>query len=148
MADLWWFVIGLGFMVVELMGPGFFLIFFSIGALLTALLSYLGAISALNTQLLVFLTTSIASLLLLRRWLRRTLQGRVTEAEASEEALDDFAGKKAKVVVAISPDTGEGRVEYRGTQWTATAEEPISEGKTVLILAKENLTLRVKPTDK
>ena len=129
-------------------GARIFLIFFGIGAWLVALLSYLGAISALNTQLLVFLTTSVASLLLLRRWLRNTLQGRVTEAEDSDESLDDFAGRNAKVVVAISPDTDDGRVEFRGTQWTATAEESISEGETVLILTKDNLTLLVAPINK
>ena len=90
MSDLWWFVIGLGFMVAELVMPGFFLLFFGIGAWLTAVLSYLGAISALNTQLLVSLTTSIVSLLLLRRWLRTTFQGKATEAGPS--AMDRFRG--------------------------------------------------------
>ncbi len=81
----------------------------------------------------------------MRKWLRRTFQGIVTEAKASETNLDDFAGHNARVITAISPNTDAGRVEYRGTQWTATAMEPISEGTTVLILTKENLTLHVTP---
>jgi membrane protein implicated in regulation of membrane protease activity len=147
MSALWWFLIGLGMMVLELALPGFIVIFFGIGAWVTAATAALSLTPTLNGQLLVFLSTSVASVLVLRRWLQGTLQGRVTGQNVSETRLDDFVGHKANVTVAIIPDTTEGRVEFRGTEWTARARAPVSAGTTVRILAKDNLTLRVEPVN-
>jgi membrane protein implicated in regulation of membrane protease activity len=132
-------------MVVELALPGFVVIFFGIGAWITALFVWLGLLETLNAQLLVFLGASVLSLVALRSWLQRTLQGRVTERELSESRLDDFVGHKAKVTVAISPDSDDGRVEFRGTEWAATAKVAIAAEATVRIVSKDNLTLRVVP---
>ena len=87
----------------------------------------------------------LASLLALRGWLQRTLQGRVSDTELSDTRLDDFIGNKAKVTVAISPDSTDGRVDFRGTQWAASAKVAISAEATVRIVSKDNLTLRVEP---
>lgn len=145
MSALWWFLIGLGVMLVELALPGFVIIFFGIGAWITALFVWLGFLESLNAQLIAFLGASIVSLVALRGWLQRTLQGRVSDQELSETRLDDFIGHKAKVTVAISPDTTDGRVDFRGTEWAATAKVAIASDATVRIVSKNNLTLRVEP---
>ena len=145
MSALLWFLLGLGVMALELVLPGFVIIFFGIGAWVTALVVWLGLASSFNAQLLVFLAGSLASLFALRRWLQGTLQGHVSEKELSESELDDFVGHKAKVTAAISPDTTEGRVEFRGTDWTATSKAPIAANTTVRIVWKKNLTLGVEP---
>ena len=145
MSALWWFLIGLGVMLVELALPGFVIIFFGIGAWITALFTWLGVLDSLNAQLLAFVGASIASLLALRGWLQRTLQGRVSDQELSETRLDDFVGNKARVAVAISPDSTDGRVDFRGTQWAASAKVAIPAETTVRIVSKDNLTLQVKP---
>ncbi len=144
MSALWWFLIGLGIMLVELALPGFVIIFFGIGAWITALFAWLGVLDSLNAQLLAFVGTSIVSLLALRGWLQRTLQGRVSDTELSDTRLDDFIGHKAKVTVAISPDST-GRVDFRGTGWPASAKVAIPAEATVRIVSKDNLTLRVEP---
>jgi membrane protein implicated in regulation of membrane protease activity len=51
------------------------------------------------------------------------------------------------VMLLDFPDTTEGRVDFRGTEWTARARAPVSAGTTVRILAKDNLTLRVEPVN-
>ncbi len=145
MSALWWFLIGLGIMLVELALPGFVIIFFGIGAWITALFAWLGVLDSLNAQLLAFVGTSIVSLLALRGWLQRTLQGRVSDTELSDTHLDDFIGHKAKVTVAISPDSTDGRVDFRGTGWPASAKVAIPAEATVRIVSKDNLTLRVEP---
>lgn len=145
MSALWWFLIGLGIMLVELALPGFVIIFFGIGAWITALFAWLGVLDSLNAQLLGFVGASLASLLALRGWLQRTLQGRVSDTELSDTRLDDFIGNKAKVTVAISPDSTDGRVDFRGTQWAASAKVAIPAEATVRIVSKNNLTLRVEP---
>ncbi len=145
MSPLLWFLLGLAVMLFELALPGFVVIFFGIGAWVTALLVWLGVLQSLNAQLLAFLASSVLALLALRSWLQHTLQGRVTKKELPESRLDDFVGHKAKVIVAISPDSSEGRVEFRGTEWTATAKVPIAADATVRIVSQDNLTLRVEP---
>ena len=145
MSALLWFVLGLGVMALELFLPGFVLVFFGVGAWVTALLVWPGLIPSFNAQLLVFLGASLASLFALRRWLQRTLQGRVSDKELSESKLDDFVGHRAKVTRAISPDTGDGRVEFRGTEWKAASKSPIAVDATVRIVWKKNLTLGVEP---
>ena len=145
MSAMWWFLIGLGIMLVELALPGFVIIFFGIGAWITAFLVWVGVLDSLNAQLLAFVGASIASLLALRGWLQRTLQGRVSDEELSETGLDDFIGHKAKVSVAISPDSTEGRVDFRGTGWAASARVAIPAEVTVRIVSKDNLTLQVEP---
>jgi len=145
---LLWFLFGLGIMVLELVQPGFIVIFFGIGAWITALVVWLGGVESLNIQLLVFLISSILSLLALRKWLQSTLQGHVSETEVSESKLDDFLGHKAKVTTDVSPDTADGRVEFRGTEWSATAKAPIPAGTTVRIVSKKNLTLGVEPINR
>jgi membrane protein implicated in regulation of membrane protease activity len=142
---LLWFVLGLVVMALELFLPGFVLVFFGIGAWITALVVWLGLVHGFNGQLFVFLGGSLASLFALRRWLQGTLQGHVSEKELSESKLDDFVGHKAKVTTAISPDTSEGRVEFRGTQWKATSKTSIAADTTVRIVWKKNLTLGVEP---
>ena len=145
MSAMWWFLIGLGIMLVELALPGFVIIFFGIGAWITAFLVWVGVLDSLNAQLLAFVGASIASLLALRGWLQRTVQGRVSDEELSETGLDDFIGHKAKVSVAISPDSTEGRVDFRGTGWAASARVAIPAEVTVRIVSKDNLTLQVEP---
>ena len=136
MSALWWFLIGLGIMVLELALPGFIVIFFGIGAWITAAAAALNLTTTLNGQLVVFLTTSIASVLVLRRWLQGTLMGRVTRQTVSETKLDDFVGHKAKVTVALSPETAGGRVEFRGTEWTAsTRHTTVAKHKTAIWVA-------------
>lgn len=145
MSALWWFLIGLGVMLVELALPGFVIIFFGIGAWITALFVWLGVLESLNAQLLGFVGASIVSLLALRGWLQKTMQGRVSDTELSDTRLDDFIGNKAQVTVAITPDSTEGRVDFRGTQWAASAKVAIPAEATVRIVSKDNLTLRVEP---
>ena len=64
-----WFLVGLGMFLLELVSPGFFILFFGIGAWIVALLCYFAPLS-LNAQLFSFIVASVVSLLLLRKWLR------------------------------------------------------------------------------
>ena len=38
-----------------------------------------------------------------------------------------------------------GKVEFKGTSWKAESASEINEGQTVIVLKKENFTLKVKP---
>ena len=84
---------------------------------------------------------SLLGLVLLRRYLKRRFFGR-KEDETSDQ-LEEFIGHQARVVEEFSD--GIGKVEFKGTHWTAHCDEPVSKGMWVTIVRKESLTLFVKP---
>ena len=126
-----WFLLGIGLAFLELYLPGFIVLFFGIGCLGTSGALLLWDLS-LTQQILLFLTTSITSLLLLRKWLMRIFRG--VSSDKPDEDFDDFPrGAHVKVLKTITPDNS-GRIQYRGTAWDALADETIEAGDTVEIV--------------
>jgi inner membrane protein len=144
-AELLWFLAGLVLILAELMVPGFVILFFGVGAWVTALLTGLGWIADFNIQLLVFLGSSLLSLALFRSKGKKVFEGRVTNVLAPTESMEDLLGKRAVVIARIAPDTPGGKVEFHGTSWNADADVPIDEGQVVEILDLRELRLKVRP---
>ncbi len=140
--ELIWFIIGLIFIILEFSIPGLITVFFGIGAWIVAILSLFLDIS-LNTQLLIFIFSSVLLLASLRKWFKTLFAGTDAPSQFEAEILDAFLGKKAIVTKEITPNT-KGKVEFRGTYWDAEAYETIPEGASVEILDKDNITLIVK----
>lgn len=136
-----WFVIGLVLLLAELAVPGLIVIFFGVGAWITALCCLVLDIS-FNTQLLIFMGTSIASLLLLRRSLQKSWWK--TGSPAKEMAAQ-FVGRTCSVTEAIAPGPEGGKVRFNGTTWKAKAQVPVSAGQTVKIIGKDSIVLFVEP---
>ena len=134
-----WFLVGLGLLLLELVLPGLVILFFGVGAWVTALVCAITDIN-LNWQILIFLLASLLGLVLLRRYLKRKFFGRTDEEIADQ--LEEFIGRKAKAIADFK--SGTGKVEFKGTQWTATCSETVSKGDWVIIRAKDSLTLRVE----
>ncbi len=144
-SQLSWFLLGLVLMLSELALPGFVIVFFGIGAWITALCIWLGVANVFNTQLVIFLVSSVLSLVLFRKQGKNYFQGRVSGKMDDVAKLDDVKGERAVVVEDIVPNNLAGKVEFHGTNWNATAEAEIKKGTPVEILGREDLTLRVKP---
>jgi len=138
-----WFLIGVGFMLLEFIIPGFIIFFFGAGAWIAALITALG-ISDLNVQLLVFLISSILLLVFLRRSVKRYFEGKVSKKDISDDLIESVKGEKAVVVNDISPNKIGGKVEFHGTHWNAEADEEIKKGEVVEILERKNLVLKVR----
>lgn len=139
---LLWFLVGLGMFLLELVSPGFFILFFGVGAWIVALICYFAPIS-LNVQLFLFIVASVLSLVLLRKWLQGFLKGFVKAEQDPNKEMDDFIGQKAVVKERIEPRKS-GKVELHGTNWEAESQETIEKGETVKILGKNSLVLHVK----
>ncbi len=144
-SELYWFLLGLALMLSELALPGFVIIFFGIGAWITALCIWLGAADAFNTQLIIFLASSVLSLVLFRKKGKSYFQGRVSGKLDDVAQLDDVKGERAVVIEDIVPSHLAGKVEFHGTNWNAIAEAEIQKGTPVEILERKDLTLKVKP---
>jgi len=139
--ELFWFLIGLGLFLLELVIPGFFIFFFGLGAWITALVCLI-AEPGINLQIIIFAITSVLSLIALRRIIQRKFF--YSKGDESEEVEDEFTGKEA---LAVSDFGGQqtGKVEFKGTTWKAESSSEIKSGQRVMILEKDNFKLIVEP---
>ena len=140
--EIIWILVCVALLILEFAMPGLIVFFFGVGAGIVALACLIFDIS-LNAQLLIFIISSVALLLALRRWLKGVFLGHTTSEQNLEQDFSEFVGERAVVKTAITPKGG-GRVELHGTSWQAEAEMEIPEGTIVEIIAKENITLKVK----
>jgi membrane protein implicated in regulation of membrane protease activity len=135
-----WFALGLVLFLLEFAVPGLILFFFGVGAWVTAVISFFFDIS-INSQLLVFLATSILTVLLFRNWFKKLLW----ERRSSNDFVDDeFLGKTAVVEKTITPFEN-GKVAFRGTSWEAGSDVTIEAGEKVIITGNNSIILIVKP---
>ncbi|MCP4255979.1 MAG: NfeD family protein [Planctomycetes bacterium] len=140
--DIIWFLVGLVLLIMEFVLPGLIIAFFGVGAWIVAFICCFTDIG-INTQLIIFIISSVLSLLLLRKWLKGVFLGHTGSKQNLKEKLDEFIGQKAVVKEKIMPKSG-GKVEFHGTNWLAQADEEIAEGAMVQIIGKDNITLKVK----
>lgn len=137
--SVYWFLIGLFLIVLELGLPGMIIIFFGAGAWVTSLCCLFFDIG-LEWELAIFSVSSVLFLWILRSRLKESF---FKDAELPEDfQADEFVGQYASVLQDISPDK-RGAVQFRGTSWQATSDEHIEAGKDVIITEKNNITLTV-----
>lgn len=144
-SELIWFIFGLLFILAELMLPGFVIIFFGIGAWVTALLDWMGILPDFTSQLFIFLIASVVSLVLFRKKATGVLRGKITGKLSSDDELNNVKGQKVKVIAEIKPNDTSGKVELFGTVWNAEADSVIPKNTIVEIIERKNLILTVKP---
>jgi membrane protein implicated in regulation of membrane protease activity len=143
MTLLWWHWIAFGLILaaLEMVSGGFYVIFFGIAALLVGVLTLAGASGPPWTQVLLFSTLSVASLLLFRspllRWMNWDSAGR---------NVDTLVGETAVPFQEIEPG-GIGRVELRGTMWSARnpGPDPVYAGQRCVVVRVDQLTVYVRP---
>jgi len=138
-----WFLIGLGLLLLELVLPGLVILFFGVGAWVTALVCTFTNIN-LNFQILIFLVASLLGLVLLRKYLKNRFFNR-TDKEVADQ-LEEFIGRKARTISEFKD--GSGKIEFKGTTWSARCDDPLSKGDWVEITDKDSLTLKVKKSKK
>ena len=129
-----WAILGILLMAAESLTPGFWVIFFGAGGLVTAALAWgmPGIADRPHLQVLLWLGSSTLLLALLRRALKKRFGARQARAES--------IGSRALVIEAIAPGKP-GRIRFAGTTWRAESyDEELAAGETVEILAQENLT--------
>jgi len=138
-----WAIAGLFLVFIELLTTSFFAIFLGAGALMTALLTYLGITTHFWSQILVFSVFSVLSILLLRRFAKNLF------GKESKNTYSEYVGDKATVEERIEPNK-EGKVFYRGTVWIAFSDEEqaIDKGSSVIITEVDGIKLKVKTQDK
>lgn len=145
-AGLYWFLLGMLLVLSELALPGFVVIFFGVGAWITALCAWIGIAGGFNSQLVIFLLSSVLSLFLFRKQSRGHFKGIVSGKLNDVSQLDNVRGERVMVIEDIIPGKLPGKIEFHGTIWNAEADQEIKKGTTVEIVERNNLTMKVKPT--
>jgi len=136
-----WFIIGFLCFLLEFVVPGLILFFFAVGAWIVAVVSLFVDLG-INSQLILFLASSLTTIFLFRNWVRKI----VWTKRHSTELEDEFIGKTGKAETFIGPGQI-GKVDFKGTQWDARSEDRIEKGDNVTIIGNDSILLIVKSTN-
>ncbi len=136
-----WVVLGLVLLAVELTMPGgLFALFFGLAAIVVGLLAAVDLAGPPWVQWLLFSALSILALAVLRKPLRARL-----DLKGNRRPVDSFEGESAVVLEDVPPG-GVGKVELRGSSWSArTAAGGLTRGQRCRVERVEGLTVWVRP---
>ena len=141
--DWWiWILLGLLLLGVEVAIPGgIIMVFFGVSALLVGVLKVVGLAGPVWFQWLLFSVLSIVSLVTLRSPIMKKIAARAEEGGT----VDSVKGEGAVPMEDLAPD-GLGKVEFRGTSWSARniGARPLAKGERCVVDRVEGLTLLVK----
>lgn len=135
-----WLVIAGIFTIVEIATVGFFIIWFGVAAVLTALFS-LFMPEAYMVQVVVWAITSVLLVLFTKKFTDKI------KPETTATNVYSIIGKRAIVTTVINNENGTGQVKVDGDVWSARTEnydETISVGEHVEILRIDGVKVIVK----
>ena len=143
---VWWQWLALGLVLVALemaATGGFYVIFFGIAAIVIAALQVVDLAGPAWVQLLLFSVISVASLLFFRQRLLSRWQ-----VEGAGAEVDSLVGETAFALEDI-PAGAVGRVELRGTTWSArnSTDASIVKGRRCTVVRTSQLMLFVRPEE-
>ncbi len=133
-----WLVLGMVLFGLELFTGTFVVMFFAVGALLTALIAWLGVIDSLPIQIVIFTLLSGGGLFYFRDKLKIGYKGEI-------EALKSDVGS----VVYLESDVAVGaqtEVQYQGARWPAVNESGrlLTKGSSVKVAQIDGVKLILK----
>ncbi len=137
-----WLVFGLFLVLAEIAtAGGFYVIFFGVSAIVVGVFASMNLAGNTPMQFLLFGVLSVASLLLFRQRLLRWFQ---TDPQAPP--VDQLVGEVAVVTEELPPN-GVGRVELRGSAWSARngAAVALARGARCRVTRVDGLVLCVEP---
>ncbi|MCL2498271.1 MAG: NfeD family protein [Symbiobacteriaceae bacterium] len=133
-----WIVVALIAAVVEMATQALVSIWFSVAGVVAFVMAYFNM--PLPIQLLSFAVVSIASFLVIRRYILP-----FTKVKIVPTNVDRIIGMEVFVTKEI-PRRGRGEVRAHGALWSARSDDPdivISEGSSVIVRAIDGATLLV-----
>jgi membrane protein implicated in regulation of membrane protease activity len=135
-----WILLGLGLLFLELATPGSFVaFFFGLSGVVVGVVTALGWAGPEWVQWLLFSALAIIMLALLRGPLHARLN-----LKGSARPVDSLVGECGVILDEI-PDGGVGKVEVRGSSWSARAAQALQKGRRCRVDRVDGLTLWVRP---
>lgn len=137
-----WFIAGIILILAEFVIPGFVICFFGGGALIVGGVLWLFPALTFAWQLLLFAIIGVLLLIGCRRFMPDIFRGSESGAD-SDIDNDGIAGENCVCSEAIAPGIP-GKVDFRGSLWSASADENIEAGAVCVVISRNNLTLNVR----
>lgn len=140
METIFWLVLFVVLLLIEILTMGLTTVWFAGGALVAFILSFIGF--DLPVQIIVFLLVSIALLVL-----TRPVAIKFFNRERQKTNAESLIGKKAVVLEKIDTLHGVGRAEVNGLEWSAKTDDvemTIEAGEIVVIEGIQGVKLIVK----
>lgn len=145
MVDIWfwvWVLLAAFLMIAEIFTAGFFLLPFGIGALVAALLEFLGV--SVGWQWVAFIGISALMLVILRRY-----ADRLTHEPPIRTGANRLVGKHGVVIKDLLRDEPGGMVRIEREEWRADApgHDPLAVGTRVIVERIDGTHLIVRPEE-
>lgn len=137
--SLGWAVAGIALVMIEMAAGTFFLLWFGVGAFLTAVFAVF--VKASWAQYVFFALVSIVLVLLTRRW-----AARLTGPAARAANMDALVGQEGRVIEVIDGPGGRGTIRVAGETWLVETQggAPLKQGQTVVVRTAKGNTLIVE----
>jgi len=135
-----WIVLGIILIILEMLLPGFVLMWFGAGALLVGSLLYILPDITWQWQFLIFSVFSILSLVGWRLWSKNHSQDDPDSGVLNQRGKA-LVGRKTILIEPIV--NGVGRVQLDDTFWRVNGDE-LNQGQLVLIVDVDGATLKVE----
>ena len=132
-----WIILGIIFLIGELLTGGFYLLSIGLGALAAAILNYLHF--SITAQIIAFILITIIFILISRPLYKKLNKNTVDKKSNTERLI----GLKAKVTDDIDSQKI-GSINVNGEVWKAISDEDIREGEEVEIIGIDGVKLKVK----
>jgi membrane protein implicated in regulation of membrane protease activity len=134
-----WLIFGLGLLVFEILTPGgFFTVFFGLAAFVVAALVWMGVLDSGSGQWLAFGVLGTLLILTLRPLVRKKF-------ETNTPKVDQLIGQTAIAMETLDMN-GRGKVELRGTTWSAvySGSGSVLKGDRLRVTKVDGLSLIVE----
>ncbi len=138
-----WLILGVILLVLEIVTPTFFYLWFSIGFFAAGLVAILGG--HLGIQIAVFATVSTLLVIF-----TRPIAKRLTAHSPRKLFIDEILGSTGVVTEDVNTSTGTGRVKVRGEEWRAypvKTKVVLPKGSSVVVDKIEGNIIYVRPLD-
>lgn len=139
--SVYWIILFLVLLFIELATVNLVSIWFAIGALAALITSFFT--DSILIQLLVFVVVSIVSLFVTLPMVKKFK----SKEKIVPTNLDRVIGKEAEVTKEIKPNHY-GEVQVFGTTWTATSKNILKVGEKVKVLKMDGVKLIVEREEK
>lgn len=116
MATIFWLMIFVVLLVIEIVTLGLTTVWFALGAIAAFLAAYVGV--SVLVQIIVFLIVSVVLLIVTRPIVMKHFNQKRERTNA-----ESLIGQKAIVIETIDSIHGAGRVEVNGMEWAAKTDE-------------------------
>lgn len=139
-----WWIIALVLIAIEVVAPGYFMLWIGIAAAAMGVLLWIVPGMSLLAQAISFTLLAFASCAVYAVWLRPRLRSREPSAERLNRRAEQMIGQRYVLAEAIV--NGRGKARVGDGQWLVSGPD-MPVGSTVEVTGVDGTTLRVRAAD-